>query len=75
MRVLLAEDDPLLGSGLRAGLQQQGFQVDWVCDGFAAQRELLTDVYQVCVLDLGLPGKMACNVWQRSGNRKFPPLS
>lgn len=55
MRVLLAEDDPLLGSGLRAGLQQQGFQVDWVQDGVAAQRELLTGVYQACVLDLGLP--------------------
>ncbi len=55
MRVLLAEDDQLLGSGLRAGLQQQGFQVDWVRDGVAAQRELLTGVYQACVLDLGLP--------------------
>ena len=55
MRVLLAEDDHLLGAGLRAGLQQQGFQVDWVQDGVAAQRELLTGVYQACVLDLGLP--------------------
>lgn len=55
MRVLLAEDDLLLGSGLRAGLQQQGFQVDWVQDGVAAQRELLTGIYQACVLDLGLP--------------------
>jgi hypothetical protein len=33
MRILLAEDDPLLGDGLRAGLRQQGFQVDWVRDG------------------------------------------
>lgn len=55
MRVLLAEDDQLLGSGLRAGLQQQGFQVDWVRDGVAAERELLTGVYQASVLDLGLP--------------------
>lgn len=55
MRVLLAEDDELMGSGLKAGLQQQGFQVDWVRDGFAAERELLTGVYQVSVLDLGLP--------------------
>jgi two-component system OmpR family response regulator/two-component system response regulator QseB len=55
MRVLLAEDDALLGAGLRSGLQQQGFQVDWVRDGVAAQRELLTGVYQAAVLDLGLP--------------------
>lgn len=33
MRILLVEDDPLLGDGIRAGLQQQGFQVDWVRDG------------------------------------------
>lgn len=55
MRVLLAEDDELLGSGLRTGLMQQGFQVDWVRDGVAAERELMTGVYQVAVLDLGLP--------------------
>jgi DNA-binding response OmpR family regulator len=55
MRVLLAEDDELLGAGLKAGLQQQGFGVDWVRDGVAAERELLTGLYQACVLDLGLP--------------------
>lgn len=55
MRILLAEDDELLGSGLRAGLTQQGFSVDWVRDGVAAERELLTGVYQAAVLDLGLP--------------------
>ncbi len=55
MRVLLAEDDELLGSGLKAGLQQQGFQIDWVRDGVAAERELLTGAYQAAVLDLGLP--------------------
>ncbi|HQD48439.1 MAG TPA: DNA-binding response regulator, partial [Ottowia sp.] len=42
MRVLLAEDDELLGSGLKAGLGQHGFAVDWVRDGVAAERELLT---------------------------------
>ncbi|MEY5029025.1 MAG: hypothetical protein RLZ63_1340 [Pseudomonadota bacterium] len=55
MRILLAEDDELLGAGLRAGLQQQGFLVDWVRDGVAAERELLTGQYQAAVLDLGLP--------------------
>lgn len=55
MRVLLAEDDPLLGDALRAGLRQRGFQVDWVRDGQAAERELRSDVHAAAVLDLGLP--------------------
>ena len=55
MRVLLAEDDPLLGDGLRAGLRQLGFQVDWVRDGRAAERELRAQPYAAAVLDLGLP--------------------
>jgi two-component system OmpR family response regulator/two-component system response regulator QseB len=55
MRVLLAEDDELLGAGLKAGLLQQGFQVDWVRDGVAAERELVTGLYQASVLDWGLP--------------------
>ncbi len=55
MRILLAEDDPLLGDGLRAGLRQLGFQVDWVRNGEAAQRELRAQPYAAAVLDLGLP--------------------
>ncbi len=55
MRVLLAEDDELLGSGLKLGLQQQGWQVDWVRDGMAAEREMLLAQHQAVVLDLGLP--------------------
>ena len=37
MRVLLVEDDPLLGDGLEAGLRQSGFNVDWMKDGAAAR--------------------------------------
>jgi len=55
MRILLAEDDNLLGDGLRAGLRQLGFQVDWVRDGEAAERELRAQPYAAAVLDLGLP--------------------
>jgi len=55
MRILLAEDDPLLGDGLRAGLRQHGFGVDWVRDGRAAERELRGQPYAAAVLDLGLP--------------------
>jgi DNA-binding response OmpR family regulator len=57
MRILLAEDDTLLGDGLRAGLRQLGFQVDWVRNGEAAERELRDQPYAAAVLDLGLPQK------------------
>jgi len=57
MRILLAEDDSLLGDGLRAGLRQLGFLVDWVRDGEAAERELRAQPYAAAVLDLGLPLK------------------
>jgi len=55
MRILLAEDDTLLGDGLRAGLRLAGFQVDWVRDSLAAERELRAQPYAAAVLDLGLP--------------------
>ncbi len=64
MRILLAEDDPMLGDGLRAGLRQQGFQVDWVRDGVAAEREIASGDYQAAVLDLGLPQKDGLDVLQ-----------
>lgn len=62
MRILLAEDDLLLGDGLQAGLRQQGFQVDWVRDGEAADRELRTQAYAAAVLDLGLPRRDGLDV-------------
>lgn len=62
MRILLVEDDSLLGDGLRAGLRQLGFAVDWVRDGDAAERELRTGSYAAAVLDLGLPRKDGLDV-------------
>jgi len=62
MRILLAEDDALLGDGLKAGLRQLGFQVDWVRDGVAAERELRMQPYAAAVLDLGLPRKDGLDV-------------
>jgi two-component system OmpR family response regulator/two-component system response regulator QseB len=62
MRILLAEDDALLGDGLRAGLRQMGFLVDWVRDGEAAEAELRTGAYAAAVLDLGLPLKDGMDV-------------
>ena len=71
MRILLAEDDALLGDGLRAGLRQQGFQVDWVRDGLAAEREICTGDYQAAVLDLGLPQKDGMDVLQAIRSKKI----
>jgi two-component system OmpR family response regulator/two-component system response regulator QseB len=62
MRILLVEDDPLLGDGLRAGLRQSGFHVDWVRTGDAAERELRAEPYAAAVLDLGLPMKDGMDV-------------
>src|SRR3989344_2756047 len=55
MRILLAEDDPMIGSGLEKGLRQEGFSVDWVTDGKAAVLALETTPYALLLLDLGLP--------------------
>jgi two-component system response regulator QseB len=55
MRVLLAEDDPMIGASIRRGLAQDGFAVDWVEDGRAAQLALAERVHDAVVLDLGLP--------------------
>ena len=66
MRILLAEDDALLGDGLRAGLRQHGFEVDWVRDGEAADRELRSGVYAAAVLDLGLPRRDGLEVLARA---------
>ncbi|MDR3367606.1 response regulator transcription factor [Rhodoferax sp.] len=71
MRILLAEDDTLLGDGLRAGLRQQGFLVDWVRDGLAAEREIVKGDYQAAVLDLGLPLKDGLDVLQSLRHQKI----
>ncbi|HMN74514.1 MAG TPA: response regulator [Burkholderiaceae bacterium] len=55
MRLLLIEDDPMIGSAARRGLAQAGFTVDWVTDGHSAQAAIANAVYDALVLDLGLP--------------------
>ncbi len=54
MKILLVEDDALLGDGVRAGLKQAGFAVDWAQDGLAAKAALASEDYALLVLDLGL---------------------
>ncbi|TSA15798.1 MAG: response regulator [Betaproteobacteria bacterium] len=62
MRLLLVEDDPMIGESVRAGLQQDGFALDWVQDGRAAELALQTNQYDLLLLDLGLPRKGGLDV-------------
>ncbi len=72
MRILLVEDDALLGDGIRAGLKLADYAVDWVRDGEAACLALLDHSYKACVLDLGLPKRDGLSVLKdlrQSGNQ------
>ncbi len=66
MRVLLVEDDAMIGASVRAGLRQDGFAIDWVTDGSAAESALAAsraqDAYDLVLLDLGLPKKSGLDV-------------
>jgi two-component system, OmpR family, response regulator QseB len=62
MRVLLAEDDPMIGASVRQGLRQDGFAIDWVTDGRAADLALAEGVHDAVVLDLGLPRRAGLEV-------------
>lgn len=62
MRVLLVEDDELLGDAVYTGLKQYGYTVDWVKDGLAAQHALLHEEFESVVLDLGLPKRSGLDV-------------
>lgn len=71
MRILLIEDDLMIGESVRKGLQQEGFAVDWVQDGRAAELALETNPYDTLLLDLGLPRKTGLEVLaslRRRGN-------
>jgi DNA-binding response OmpR family regulator len=65
MRILVVEDDSLLGDAIQAGLTEMGDAVDWVRDGVAAEQALDTTPYAVMVLDLGLPRRAGLEVLQR----------
>ncbi|MBK9573566.1 MAG: response regulator [Rhodoferax sp.] len=72
MRVLLVEDDALLGDGIRAGLIQTGFAVDWAKDGREAELAVSTQTYDAVVLDLGLPRLPGLDVLRRARAAKNP---
>lgn len=55
MRILIVEDDPMLGDALQRGLRRAGFAPDWLRDGRSAEHALSVESYQAVVLDIGLP--------------------
>ncbi|MEY2631896.1 MAG: hypothetical protein RIR00_550 [Pseudomonadota bacterium] len=69
MRLLLVEDDPVLGDGLRVGLRQAGFTVDWLRDGESALAALASEGFALVVLDLGLPRRDGLSVLQQLRGR------
>lgn len=70
MRLLLVEDSVGLADELVAGLQRQGYAVDWLADGRDAARQGSCEPYDLMILDLGLPGKSGLEVlrdWRAQG--------
>ena len=76
MRILVVEDDQLLGDALQTGLRQRGFDVDWVSDGVAADLALSTHAFAAVVLDFGLPRLDGLRVLskERARGSKVPVL-
>lgn len=71
MRLLLVEDDAMIGASVQKGLRQDGFSVDWVRDGQSAEAALAANPYDLLLLDLGLPRKGGDEVLKslrRAGN-------
>jgi two-component system, OmpR family, response regulator QseB len=65
MRLLLVEDDPLIGDGIRAGLRQEDYSVDWFTEARTAEMALQSEKYDLMVLDLGLPDKSGLEILKR----------
>jgi two-component system response regulator QseB len=76
MRLLLVEDDTMIGEAIREGLRREGFTVDWVYDGDAASQVLRTEAFDLLLLDLGLPRKSGLEVLTaaRAHGQELPVL-
>jgi two-component system, OmpR family, response regulator QseB len=76
MRILLIEDDSMIGGAVRTGLVEAGFSVDWVQDGRAAELALANGQHDLAVLDLGLPHKNGMLLLRelRARQQKIPVL-
>lgn len=71
MRILIVEDDDMIGESVVAGLESEDYAVDWVRDGNSALIALKTTPFSLVVLDLGLPGKDGLKVLQEMRARRM----
>jgi len=69
MRILVVEDDELLGDGLTTGLKQEGYTIDWLKDGHSADLALQDNTFELIVLDIGLPKLSGIEVLKRLRKR------
>ena len=70
MRILLIEDDKLIGDGIKAGLTKLGFNLDWFTDGVVGKNALDSAPYDAVILDLSLPGLDGLDLlrqWRQAG--------
>src|SRR3974390_1019285 len=76
MRILLVEDDSMIGESVRKGLRHDGFSVDWVQDGHAAEIAVDNGVYDLMLLDLGLPKRSGLETLKglRARGHRLPVL-
>jgi len=76
MRVLLVEDDIMIGEALQGGLRDAAYAVDWLMNGQAAINNLSVEHYDIVLLDLGLPGMDGVDVLKllRAKNNPIPVL-
>jgi two-component system response regulator QseB len=72
LRLLLVEDDPILGDAIKTGLSQDGYNVDWIQNGIQASQALATEQLDLLVLDLNLPGKSGLAVLQEIRHKSNP---
>ena len=76
MRVLLVEDDPMIGEAIQGALKDASYAADWVKNGQTALNTLSCQIYDLILLDLGLPGKDGLDVLNsiRSQDNPVPVL-
>jgi len=72
VRLLLVEDDPILGDAIKAGLTQDGYNVDWIQHGKQASQALETEQFDLLILDLNLPGKSGLAILQEIRQKSNP---
>ena len=73
MRILLVEDDKLIGDGIKAGLSKMGFSIDWFTAGLEGKNALYSAPYDAAILDLTLPGVDGLDIlreWRDKGRHE-----